>query len=85
MEKISFRDPDTQETVEFFCLEQTKINNQTYLLVAEEEAGDSDSYILKEKAADGEVTVYEMVEEEAELSAIGKISSELLEEVEIRE
>ena len=45
MEKITFTDPDTQEETEFFCLEQTQINNQNYILVTEEEDGDSEAYI----------------------------------------
>lgn len=81
MEKIKFTDPVTQEITEFFCLEQTKINNQNYLLVTEDEDGDSDAYILKEIASDGEESVYEMVEEDAELEAVGRIFSELMEDV----
>lgn len=81
MEKIKFQAPDTQEVIEFFCLEQTQINNQNYLLVTEEEDGDSEAYILKETSSGDEESVYEMVEEDAELEAVGKIFAELLEEV----
>ena len=81
MDKIKFVAPDTQEAAEFFCLEQTQINNQNYLLVTEEEDGDSDAYILKEISSEGEDAVYEMVEEDAELEAIGKVFSELIEDV----
>lgn len=83
MEKIKFTDPDTQEFTEFFCLEQTQINSQNYLLVAEDEDGDSDAYILKETSSEGDETVYEMVEEDAELQAIGKVFAELLEDVDL--
>lgn len=81
MDKIIFIAPDTKEAAEFFCLEQTQINNQNYLLVTEDEDGDSDAYILKEIASDGEESVYEMVEEDAELEAVGRIFSELMEDV----
>lgn len=81
MEKITFTDPDTKETVQLFCLEQTKISNQNYLLVTEDEEGDSDAYILKEISSEGDDFVYEMVEEDAELEAIGKVFAELLEDV----
>ena len=81
MDKVKFVAPDKKEAAEFFCLEQTQINNQNYLLVTEEEDGDSDAYILKEISSEGEDTVYEMVEEDAELEAIGKIFSELIEDV----
>ena len=37
MEKIIFS-PDGGEAVEFYCLEQTVIGAQTYLLVTDEEA-----------------------------------------------
>ncbi|MCI9376968.1 MAG: DUF1292 domain-containing protein [Eubacterium sp.] len=81
MDKVKFVAPDKKEAAEFFCLEQTQINNQNYLLVTEDEDGDSDAYILKEISSEGEDTVYEMVEEDAELEAIGKIFSELIEDV----
>ena len=81
MDKVKFVAPDKKEAAEFFCLEQTQINNQNYLLVTEDEEGDSDAYILKEISSEGEDTVYEMVEEDAELEAIGKIFSELIEDV----
>ncbi len=83
MEKIIFNDPDSQESMEFFCLEQTQINNQNYLLVTEDANGDSDAYILKEISSDGEDTVYQMVEEDAELEAIGRIFAELMEDVDL--
>lgn len=81
MERIIFKDPDTQETTEFFCLEQTQINNQNYLLVTEDEEGDSDAYILKEISSEGEESVYQMVEEDSELEAIGRVFAELVEDV----
>lgn len=81
MDKIRFKASDMQEEVSFFCLEQTTINNQNYLLVTEDEEGDSDAYILKEISSEGEETVYEMVEEDAQLAAIGRVFAELMEDV----
>lgn len=81
MEKIRFTSPDTQETIELFCIEQTRINNQNYLLVAEEEDGDSEAYILKETSLEGEEAVYEMLEEDGEFQAIAKVFAELMEDV----
>ncbi len=83
MEKITFTDPDTQEETEFFCLEQTQINNQNYILVTEEEDGDSEAYILRETSFGQGETVYEMVDEDAELEAIGKVFAELMEDVDL--
>lgn len=81
MEKVIFTDPETNETVSFFVLEQTQLNGMKYLFVTEEEEGDGDAYILKELCEeDGDEIVYEMVEDEVELAALGKIFSELMDE-----
>ena len=84
MEKIKFTDPDTGECLEFYVLEQTRINNRDYLLVTVDEDGDSDAFVLKDLSEDTEKeAVYEIVEEEAELEAIAKVFSEMLEDVDI--
>ncbi len=83
MGKIIFTAPDTQEKIEFFCLEQTRINNQNYLLVTEDEDDDAEAYILKETFSEGEEAVYEMVEDGEELEAVGKIFAELMEDVDL--
>ena len=83
MEKIKFTDPDTGECLEFYVLEQTRINNRDYLLVTVDEDGDSDAFVLKDLSEDTEKeAVYEIVEE-AELEAIAKVFSEMLEDVDI--
>ncbi|SFG13918.1 Protein of unknown function [Lachnospiraceae bacterium C7] len=80
MEKVTFKTADTDEVVEFFVQEETMLNGVKYLLVAENEEGDSDAYILKEiQIQDDEVT-YEMVDDDVEFAALGKIFSELLED-----
>lgn len=81
MEKIKFTNQLTKEDIEFFVLEQTQLNNENYLLVAEDEYGDSDAYILKETASKEEETVYEMVDDDAQLEALGKIFAELMEDI----
>ena len=84
MEKIKFTDPDPGECLEFYVLEQTRINNRDYLLVTVDEDGDSDAFVLKDLSEDTEKeAVYEIVEEEAELEAIAKVFSEMLEDVDI--
>ena len=83
MEKVIFVDPDTNEEIEFFVVEETQLNGQKYLLVTEEEDGDSDAYILREIADKEDDVIYELVEEEAELTAIGKIFAELIEYADI--
>lgn len=83
MEKVKFVDPETKEEIELFVEEETQINGTRYLFVTEEEEGDCDAYILKEVASRDEEALYEMIEDDAELAAIGKIFAELLEDAEI--
>lgn len=80
MEKVIFLDPETEESIEFFVLEETQLNGVKYLLVTEEEEGDGDAYIMREISGDGEDVVYDMVEDDVELQALGKVFSELLDE-----
>lgn len=84
MEKIKFTEPDTGEEILFFCLEQTKMNGFTYLLVTEDEEGDTDAYILKEITQKEDEATYAVVEDEVELNAVGKIFEELMEDVDIK-
>ena len=72
MEKVTFVDPDTKEEISLFVLEETQ-----------EEDGDCDAYLLKEVAAEGEEVCYEMVEDDTELAAVGKIFAELVEDTDI--
>lgn len=84
MEKIEFQAPQDGESIEFYIMEQTKINGINYLLVTEEEDGDCDAYILKELSqGEDEDSTYEMVESEEELEYISRIFSEVLEDVDI--
>ena len=80
MEKVIFTLEETDENIEFFIQEETQLNGVKYLLVSENETGDSDAYILREiQEQDGEVT-YEMVDDDNEVQALGKIFAELLDE-----
>mgnify|MGYP002627804224 FL=1 len=84
MEKITFTFEDTNETVDFFVLEQTKLNGATYLLVADNESDDAECLILKDTSGENQSeSVYEIVEDDVELSAVLKVFEELLEDVEI--
>ncbi|MCM1258259.1 MAG: DUF1292 domain-containing protein [Roseburia sp.] len=83
MERIKFTDPDTREDILFFCLEQTKMNGYTYLLVTEDEEGDAEAYILKELSEEGDDTTYAMVMDEVELNAVGRIFAELIEDADL--
>ena len=83
MEKVIFTDPDTKEKIEFYVLEETQINGKKFLFVTEEEDGDREAYILKEIADENDDVVYEMVEDDNELAALGKVFAELIDDADI--
>lgn len=77
---------DNNEQVEFYVLEQTKLNGFTYLLVtdAEDEDEEGTAYILKDLSTeDDDAALYDIVEDEKELDLIAKIFEELLDDVEL--
>ena len=83
MEKIAFT-LDNDELVEFFVLEETKINGVKYILVTESEEDEADAYILKDLSAENEAeSIYEIVEDENELEMVSALFAELLEDVDI--
>ena len=84
MEKIIFMSDELGEEVEFFVLEQTKVNGVSYILVTDSEDDDAECLILKDMAGAEETeSLYEIVEDDVELNAILKIFEELLEDVDI--
>lgn len=85
MEKIQFTFEDTCETVDFFVLEQTKINGAVYILVTDsEDDDDAQCLILKDTStAQDPESVYEVVEDDTELLAVSRVFEELLEDVDI--
>lgn len=84
MEKIKFVFGDTNETVEFFVLEQTKINGCSYILVTDSEEEEAECLILKDTSkAEEKDSVYEIVEDDVELSSVLKVFEELLEDINI--
>ncbi|WP_349944324.1 DUF1292 domain-containing protein [Lacrimispora sp. BS-2] len=72
---------DSGETVEFYVLEETRINGMNYLLVtdAADEDDEGECYILKDlsKQEDSQA-LYEFVEDDNEIDYLFKIFSELL-------
>lgn len=82
---ISFYTDDGEE-VFFEVVEQTKLNGVDYLLVAESEEEEADALILKDTSEDGEEeAVYEIVEDEDELSLVASIFEELLDDMDIEQ
>ena len=81
MEKIKFQS-DGMEEAEFFVLEQTKLNGTSYILVTDSEEGDAECLILRDRSeAEDTDSIYEIVEDDTELSAVSKVFEELLEDV----
>lgn len=86
MEDKVYFELDNGETAEFTVLEETKVNGIHYLLVsdAEDEDEEGDAYILKDisKAEETEA-VYQMIDDGDELEYIGRIFSELLDDIDL--
>ena len=74
------------EQVEFYVLEETKINGMNYLLVTDagEEDDEGECYILKDKSRpEEEEAVYEFVEDDNEMDYLFKIFTELMEDADV--
>ena len=85
MEKISFAG-NNGDNIEFYVIEKTTLGGVDYMLVTESEEGDSDAYVLKDvsSAEDGE-GIYEIVDDENELKAVGQVFQSLLDDIDITE
>ena len=84
MDTVQFFDPETEETIDFYVLEETAIGGVKYLLVTEDEEGDADAFIMKDLSdEDDQNSIYEMVEDDKELEAIAKVFAELMEDVDV--
>ncbi|WWR15573.1 DUF1292 domain-containing protein [Lachnospiraceae bacterium JLR.KK008] len=85
MEKIVFR-PEGEAPVAFYVLEQTTIAGKTYILVTDTEEGDGDALILSDVSVpEDQESIYEIVTEETELSAVAEVFERMLEDVELTE
>ena len=78
-QKIDFHLKDTEESVSFYVIEQTKISNRNYLLVTESMEEAAEAYIMKDVSGpEDEEALYQMVEDEEEIKLVGSIFRELL-------
>ena len=83
-EKLTFTYEESGEQVEFYILEQTRVNGISYILVADSKDDDAECLILKDISAPEDAdSIYEPVEDEVELQAALKVFEELLEDIEI--
>ena len=84
MEKINFVTDDNEE-VEFYIIEETRVNGYNYILVTDsqdEDDEEAEAYILKD-VSDSAEAAYEFVEDDEELEGVSKIFAELLEDIDI--
>lgn len=81
MDKIEFCTQDG-ETVFFYVVEQTRIGGISYLLVSDTQDGDGQALILKDLSQDeDEESLYEIVDDDKELDAVGGVFANMLEDV----
>lgn len=84
MEKIRFNLNESDETAEFFVLEQTRVGGVDYILATDSEEDDAEALILKDLSQDGEQeALYRIVEDDDELEAVAKVFSEMLEDIDL--
>ncbi len=82
LEKITFN-PDGEDPVEFYVLEQTRIGGISYVLVTDFEEGDGEALILKDISGDGEEeSVFTIVSDDEELKAVAGVFESMLDDVE---
>ncbi|MCR4892048.1 MAG: DUF1292 domain-containing protein [Lachnospiraceae bacterium] len=84
MDKVAFT-LDNGEEQDFYVIGKADVEDVSYILVAEEEEGDSDALILKDVSRDktSEEAVYEMVDDERELQRAIAALHTVLEDVSI--
>lgn len=81
LEKITFN-PEGEEPVDFYVLEQTRIGGFNYILVTDFEEGDGEALILKDISKDGEEeSVYTIVSDDEELEAVAGVFENMLDDV----
>ena len=81
LEKITFQ-PEGEDPVEFFELEQTRIGGFNYILVTDFEEGDGEALILKDLSKDGEEeSVYTIVSDDEELAAVAGVFENMMDDI----
>lgn len=82
---VKFLTEDNEE-IQFCVLEQTTLNGVNYLLVAENpDEDEAECIILKDLSEkDAAEAVYDIVEDDRELSVLADVFAALLEDVEIK-
>ena len=83
MEKIVFQ-TETEEAVEFYVLEQTRIGGIDYILVTDTTEDDAEALILRDMSQAGEEqALYEIVTDDEELNAVAAVFENMLDDIEL--
>ena len=81
-EKKIILETEEGEQVDFYVLEETRINGMNYLLVTDTEDEDGECYILKDRSKAEETdALYEFVEDDDEIDYLFKIFTELIDDM----
>lgn len=85
MQSINFI-TDEGEEIPFYIIEQTTLAGKDFLLVTDSDTDEDEAevYIMQEISDQEDQTVYEFVENEAQLEALSKVFAELLDDVDIQ-
>lgn len=83
-EKLVFTSEDGEE-IEFYVLEETKLNGKNFLLVADDNEGEEANALILVDVSEPEATeaIYEVVEDEEQLNALSKVFTELMDDLDI--
>ena len=76
---------DSGESVDFYVLEETRINARSYLLVTDAPEGeDGECYILKDVSGQQDAeAVYEFVDDDDELDGVFRVFEQLLSDADV--
>ncbi len=85
MQSINFI-TDEGEEIPFYIIEQTTLAGKDFLLVTDSDTDEDEAevYIMQEISDQDDQTVYEFVDDEAQLEALSKVFAELLDDVDIQ-
>ena len=85
MQSINFI-TDEGEEIPFYIIEQTTLAGKDFMLVTDSDTDEDEAegYIMQEISDQDDQTVYEFVEDEAQLEALSKVVAELLDDVDIQ-
>ena len=85
MQSINFI-TDEGEEIPFYIIEQTTLAGKDFFLVTDSDTDEDEAevYIMQEISDQDDQTVYEFVDDEAQLEALSKVFAELLDDVDIQ-